>query len=236
MTEPKKHVSDILVRVVPIGMALFPIGLLFGFLAHQLHWTVLDIVVMDVIGFTGSGQFAHLRFNQDGVTPIVAFLVILSINLRYIPMALSASRPLKLRFFSKALAAHFVSDESYATERREDDVTARLLIRCVILFFWTLSTVCGLLLAGIMPSATQNYFTGITFPISALLFTLSYFNIEKFMRPQRQWNGRLSVTIGICLVFAVTCNLLVGSRYFWIPSIAVCFGLLFWADSRRVQR
>ena len=49
---------------------------------------------MSLIGLMGSGQFTYLGFVNQGMESVgylTAFIVILSINLRYIPMGLSAS-------------------------------------------------------------------------------------------------------------------------------------------------
>lgn len=223
----RNRVYQALGRAVPVGIALFPVGLLFGVLADQMNWRAHEILVMSVVGFTGSGQFAFLRFVQEEVSYPVIFLVILCMNLRYIPMALSASRPLRIPRGPKAMMAHFVSDESYAAEAQDDDVRQRLAVRLTILVAWTSSTVAGVLAAGFIPEAVRPYFIGLTFPISALLFMLSAFNVVAFLKPRAGWPvaGR---TVGVVAGVAVALLLMavLGMRYFWIPSIAVSFIIL----------
>lgn len=213
-------------RAVPVGVALFPVGLLFGVLCEPIGWRWTDILAMSVIGFTGSGQFALLKFVQEGVSYAVAFLVILCMNLRYVPMALSASRPLPVGGFRKALMSHFVSDESYAAERRGDTVAQRAAVRLTIVLFWTSSTVCGVVASAFVPDSVKPYVIGLTFPISALLFLLSTLNILGFVRATGQRCGRRitavvasgGLSLGLMAVF--------GTRYFWIPGIVVSFILL----------
>jgi predicted branched-subunit amino acid permease len=213
-------------RATPVGIALFPVGLLFGVLAEQVGWRATDILLMSLIGFTGSGQFALLKFVQEGVGYAVAFLVILCMNLRYVPMALSASRPLPLSGVRKFLMSHFVSDESYAAERRGDSVLQRAVVRAIIVFFWTSSTVCGVVAAAYVPEAAKPYVIGLTFPISALLFLLSALNVLGFVRAGgSRIGGRVAAVVASALISLAFMGVL-GTRYFWIPGIVVSFFLL----------
>ena len=225
-TGGERGVRAALQRAVPVGIALFPVGLLFGVLADQVDWRWADILMMSVIGFTGSGQFALLKFVQEGVSYAVAFLVILCMNLRYVPMALSASRPLPLTGIRKFLMSHFVSDESYAAELRDDTVAQRAAVRLTIVFFWTSSTVCGVVAAAFVPQDVKPYVIGLTFPISALLFLLSALNIIGFVRAAGgRLVGRIAAVAG-STVASLGLMAVLGTRYFWIPGIVVSFILL----------
>jgi len=222
----ERGVRSALQRATPVGIALFPVGLLFGVLAEQVNWRATDILMMSLIGFTGSGQFALLKFVQEGVSYAVAFLVILCMNLRYVPMALSASRPLPLTGLRKLMMSHFVSDESYAAERRDDNVTQRAVVRATIVFFWASSTVCGVVAAAYVPEVAKPYVIGLTFPISALLFLLSALNVIGFVRAAGALvSGRVAAVVASTLV-SLGLMALLGTRYFWIPGIAASFFLL----------
>ena len=104
-----------------------PVGLLFGVLAGAQGWAASEILAVSLIGFTGSGQFIWLRIAGEGGGPIAAFAVILLINLRYLPMILTVSAPFHGQGPLKGLAAHMVSDESYAVEGPGDDRPARII-------------------------------------------------------------------------------------------------------------
>lgn len=223
-----RNIQAALQRAVPVGVALFPVGLLFGVLAEQVDWQAIDIFMMSLIGFTGSGQFALLKFVQEDVGYAVAFLVIMCMNLRYIPMALSASRPLPVGGIRKFFMSHFVSDESYAAEVRSDNVAQRTAIRLTIVFFWTSSTVCGVVAAAYVPDWARPYVIGLTFPISALLFLLSALNILDFIASadSRTDSYRKIVAIIVSALISLGLMAILGTRYFWIPGIAVSFFLL----------
>jgi predicted branched-subunit amino acid permease len=213
-------------RAVPVGIALFPVGLLFGVLANQVGWRPNDILLMSLIGFTGSGQFALLKFVQEGVGYAVTFLIILCMNLRYVPMALSASRPLKIGAGRKFFMSHFVSDESYAAERRDDNIRQRAAIRLTIVFFWTASTVTGVVSAGYLPEQLSPYILGLTFPISALLFLLSALNVFSFVSDRASLLRSRIAAVAICTCISLGLIAVLGQRYFWIPGIVVSFLVL----------
>src|SRR6218665_3151177 len=104
------------IRILPVGLALSPIGFLFGVLAAPMNWGTMDVLLLSTIGFTGSGQFAFLSFPQQGIQTIglfVVFVVILSMHLRYIPMSLSASQPLDNSPFGKLVLHPHLFPENF---------------------------------------------------------------------------------------------------------------------------
>jgi predicted branched-subunit amino acid permease len=217
-------------RAAPIGVALTPIGFLFGILAAQAKWTASDVFLLSTIGFTGSGQFAFLGFTQQGSEAIglgAIFMIILSMNLRYIPMSMSASQPLKTSIVHKIILSHCLADESYATEGINDDLRSRTIIRISIFFFWILSTVAGCTFATLLPKSITNELTGLTFPVSAILFSLSLMNVMTYVKNDLAKTGLWSITgplasLAAALIFVE----ILGERYFWLPSIFVSYFIL----------
>jgi predicted branched-subunit amino acid permease len=222
-----------LVRVLPVGLALSPVGFLFGVLAAQTHWKIVDVFLLSTLGFTGSGQFAFLAFTQQGVESIgvlVIFVVILSMNLRYIPMSLSASQPLRSSFVCKLAMSHCLADESYATEKKEDGIESRAVIRAGVFLFWVVSTVAGCALASYLPASINSILAGLTFPVSAILFALGFMNVLAYVQSRVTLAGRrkLLSVVSLLACFAVVAITIqaFGERFFWLPSIAVCYILL----------
>ncbi len=117
--------SSIYKRIIPVGLTLFPIGLLFGIMAAQINWDYIDVFFMSLLGFTGSGQFLYLGYSYQGIESyeyLTVFIIILSMNLRYIPMTLSASSSIKCNVIKKGLLSHWLADESFAVERSNDSI------------------------------------------------------------------------------------------------------------------
>jgi predicted branched-subunit amino acid permease len=219
--------KDNLSKIFPVALALLPIGFLFGLLAGQAHWSALDVFLISSLGFTGSGQFTFLSLSTNPLSStdiFFAFLIILSLNLRYVPMSLSASRDIKTSFGIRMGLAHLLADESYALEQPKDTLKDKTLIRLCIFGVWVGSTVIGVLAADLIPSTIQDQLSGFTFPISAILFALALINIFSFLQQYPHAFKWLSVVI--CFIASFACLYFLGTRYFWIPSIAMCFALL----------
>jgi len=227
-----------LARILPVVLALAPIGFLFGVLAGQADWSAWGVLAMALLGFTGSGQFTYLSLahpDNAQVEYLAVFLIILGINLRYIPMTMSASTRLQGGPVVKTALAHWLADESYATERAPDDTRARAVIRLMVVAFWTLSTVCGALLSGALPPRVQSILSGMTFPISAILILLSIDNILAYLMREstpsaqrlfkRIDHRKLSATTA-CVAASLLCIAVIGARYFWLPAIALCYFIL----------
>lgn len=216
-------------RAFPVGLALVPVGVLFGILAAQSHWTALDVLVLSVIGFSGSGQFAFLGFYNQGLAHaglLAAFLVILSINLRYIPMSLSATQPLRSSAFRKAILAHFLADESYALESPGDDLRARGVIRGAVLLFWAASTVAGAVLSSALPASVARALAGLTFPVSAILAALSFAHVRRYCDEEIDGRARRVLRAGAGFAAALLLMRFLGAKCFWLPSIGLSYWLL----------
>jgi len=225
-------------RILPVVLALAPIGFLFGVLAGQADWSAWGVLAMALFGFTGSGQFTYLGFahpDNAQMEYLAVFLIILGINLRYIPMSMSASARLSGGPLIKAALAHWLADESYATERAPDGTRQRAVIRLMVVALWALSTVCGVLLSGALPPAAQSILSGMTFPISAILILLSIDNILAYLTREqnasaqpffKRIRGReLRATVA-CVGASLLCIAVIGAEYFWLPAIALCYFIL----------
>ena len=183
---------------------------------------------MALLGFTGSGQFAYLGFahpDNAHIEYFTLFIIILGINLRYLPMTLSASAPLPGSSMSgilrKALLAHWLADESYAVERKHDGIAERAVIRLAIVACWSLTTTAGILLSTALPLSAREVLAGLTFPISAILILLSWDNIASFVDTggkQKRWCALLA-----CATVSVIAIAFIGPKYFWLPSIVCCY-------------
>ena len=229
------HHRKILARILPVGFALSPVGLLFGILAAQAGWSVVEVLLMSLLGFTGSGQFTYLILAHPEKVYVeywTVFLIILGINLRYIPMTLSASNRIVGGVVIKGLLSHFLADESYAVERKEYGVAEKAIVRLTIVSFWALTTSVGVLLSGVLPAVVRESLAGLTFPISAILILLAWDNVTAFagakggnIRRHLRANKKLHA-IALCACVSVFCIAVIGPVYFWLPGIIASYFLL----------
>ncbi|MEN2990099.1 AzlC family ABC transporter permease [Tistrella sp. BH-R2-4] len=220
-----RPVRSALRRSWPVCLAVSPVGLLFGILAAAQGWAVLEVLGIAMIGFTGSGQFVWLRLAAEGGPALAGFAVILLINLRYVPMILTISAPFRGTGPLKGVAAHMVSDESYAVEAPGDDRRARWTVRGALFVTWTTTNLAGALIMPLIAGTEAAAVLGLLafFPASLLLFTLSVLRLEA---ASRDISGRpvprMVLAIAAAAGLALMLYLALGPQWFWLPGILVC--------------
>lgn len=203
-------------RVLPSAIAIIPVSMLFGALAYRADWSILEILAAGFLGFTGSGQFALLPLAETNASFLTMLIICVSINSRYVPIAFTTTKRLPKRFFAKVFVAHTLGDEAYATEKYSDTVKETIYIRFTIFIFWVVSGVLGAMLAKTIPSAWLNTDIHLGFPASVVLVYLAASQIK--MRASGIYHIPLVMVI-TCLLSASIFYSLLGSTYFWIPSI-----------------
>ena len=208
---------DTFQRVWPTALAVMPVSMLFGVLAGQANWGVLDVLAVSLLGFTGSGQFALLPLAAQGMGFVTMLLVAVSINCRYVPMAFVAASRLPHRKWLRFYLAHVLGDEAYAVERDGDPVRNVLIIRSAIFAAWVMSAVAGLIDPAI----------NLGFPASVVLLYLSFGQLRARLSGDRSKRVRRIAAIAMCIGAAIGAIFLLGPTYFWIPSIALCTGILW---------
>lgn len=207
------------VRAVPTGVAILPIGMLFGVLAAQANWGAVDVLLFSALGFSGSGQFALLPLADQGLGLLTMLLMAISINSRYVPIAFATTSRLPQAPSQRAFFAHLLGDEAYALEQPHDPEASILAIRLTIYGAWVSSTVVGALTAGLIPRGLLGGGINLGFPASVVLLVLSLGQIKARV-PQISvpWSRRL-MEIGLCVAVALLLFMLLGRVWFWLPSI-----------------
>ena len=205
-------------RVLPSAIAIIPVSMLFGALAHRAEWSIFEILAAGFLGFTGSGQFALLPLAETNTSFLTMLIICASINSRYFPIALTTTKRLPKRFFARVFVAHTLGDEAYATEKHSDTVKETIYIRLTIFIFWVVSGLLGAILAKAIPNTWLNTEIHLGFPASVVLVYLSASQIT--MRVSGIYQMQL-IMVASCLLSTSISYLLLGSTYFWIPSIII---------------
>ena len=102
-------------QMAPLAVSIFVYGLTFGVLAGQVGLSLLESLLMSVLVFAGSSQFAALGL-WTAPLPVVAIVgTTLVVNLRHLLMG-AAIRPKieGLKGWQKYLSLFFLNDESWA--------------------------------------------------------------------------------------------------------------------------
>jgi predicted branched-subunit amino acid permease len=208
-------------RAAPASLAVCPVSMLFGVVAAQNHWSGIEIFLVGLLGFTGSGQFAALSMLKDGAGLLTLVLVTASINIRYAPISYFGKDRLPSWLPLRLATAHMLGDEAYAVEYPSDRTSVIFLIRLSVFTSWVVSGLLGYLLAARLPVDFINSSVNFGFPASAVLFYLSYSRISATFRQSHQGAKRTLAILSMCAVASFTMISIFGRMYFWIPGIVL---------------
>lgn len=218
-----------LARALPPAMAVIPVSMLFGVLAHRADWSFFDILAASALGFTGSGQFALLPLADTNAGFLTMLIICASINSRYLPISITTRNRLPNNLVARVFASHVLGDEAYATERNTDTVIQTLVIRSTIFFCWIVSGIIGAAVAKAIPASWLSSGIHLGYPASVVLVYLSVSQIRLHVAS----HYRLPlIMISVCLGVSVVIYLLMGPTFFWIPSIASIAAIIGWWESR----
>lgn len=193
--------------------------MLFGALAVRSDWSLLEVVAISLLGFSGSGQFALLPLAESGAGFFTMLLVTASINSRYLPIAYTTTARLPSATGKRACVAHMLGDEAYATEHERDSRASVWLIRTTIFTAWVLSGLLGALLGLIIPSAWLGTDMNLGYPASVVLMYLSASQLRARLWQSEKWRLTALAAAGLSAGLAVLFILMVGPVYFWIPGV-----------------
>lgn len=202
--------------------AIAPVSMLFGFTAYKADWSIVEIFLVSLLGFSGSGQFAALPLSDSGASFLTIAFVTTMINSRYFAISLSCSKKLPKNKLLKVFASHALGDEAYAIEQGHNQ-RAMLIIRFTIFLSWILFGVAGGIIAGLFPNLLPDDINA-SIPASLVLLFLAISYLQN--RPYK--SGLITVpkaTLGFLIsgLFYYT----LGGIYFWIPSIILLSAIFY---------
>jgi 4-azaleucine resistance transporter AzlC len=131
----------------PVAVAVFFVGVSFGVVARPLMGQVAPIV-MSMIVFAGSAQFAAVAVLADGGSALAAIAAGILLNARFVPMGIAVASSLPGGKLRRAIEGQAVVDASWAIANRGGGRFDRdLLLGATLAQYpaWTLGTVVGVL-------------------------------------------------------------------------------------------
>ena len=152
---PRRSTREILQAAAPIALAVFVFGASFGVLAAAAHLPAWSVVLMSILVFAGSAQFAALGVVTAGGSILTAILAGALLNLRYIATGIAVARSLPGGRLRRALLGQIVVDESYALsvaagEPGRPDRRTLLVVGAALYSVWVLGTLMGTLLGPVL--------------------------------------------------------------------------------------
>jgi predicted branched-subunit amino acid permease len=168
-----------------IGTAVFALAVSFGTTAAEAGWPAWLAVMTSTLIFAGGAQFALVLALAGGGGIGGALLAAIMVNLRFIPMTLTAASSLHGGRLRRSLEAQAVVDASWVGARRADGSIDRdRMIRLSLVQWpaWIAGTAVGAVLTpGFELSRTVGLDT--IFPAFFLVFVLDALRDERRHRP-----------------------------------------------------
>ena len=138
-----------------IASYALPVGMVYGLLTLQAHFSLADVVFTCMVALAGGAQFAAAGLVKDHAPWVAIAGVTLLVNARHLlysasiaPYTVARSRR------ERAVMAHFLTDETFALAlahfRRIEKFDARgyWMAAAAIFFPWTIGGAVGYLAAG----------------------------------------------------------------------------------------
>lgn len=160
MRTPAKQLWLGALETLPLVVAAFPFGIVFGAMAHGMHLGLGATLGMSSIVFAGASQFIALTLLASAAIMPVIVLTVFVVNLRQ--MLYSANLMHHVGAWpqwQRAILAFFLTDETFAVvsdrlNRHPGEPGLRWFYLGSALFmysFWQLSTAVGFTLGGQIP-------------------------------------------------------------------------------------
>src|ERR1700682_5367495 len=146
---------QILQAAAPICLAVFVFGASFGVLAVAAPLPGWSVVLMSVLVFAGSAQFAALGVIAAGGSVLTAILAGALLNLRFIATGIAVARSLPGGRLLRSLLAQLSIDESYAMAARagtpgRPDGRTLLVTGACLYAVWVAGTLIGALFGPVL--------------------------------------------------------------------------------------
>lgn len=159
----------------PFLLVVAPFGLLFGVVATEAGFTLIQTMAMTALVIAGAAQFASVQLLVDGAPVFVAILTGLAVNLRMVMYSASLTPHLgKALTWQKVLMAYFMVDQSYGVSIAKYETAPEMtvsekvsyffgVISAVAPFWYGFSLVGALIGTAIPPEYALDFAIPITF-------------------------------------------------------------------------
>src|SRR5438445_10466573 len=155
----RRSARAILLTAAPIAAAVFVFGMSFGVLAVAACLPTGSVVLMSVLVFAGSAQFAALGVIAAGGSVLTAIFAGALLNLRFIATGIAIAQSLPGGRPLRSLLAQLSIDESYALSVRagppgRPDGKTLLVTGACLYVVWIAGTLIGAMLGPIAGDPT----------------------------------------------------------------------------------
>ncbi len=160
----------------PFILVIAPFGLLFGVVAAEAGFNLLETMSMTVLVIAGAAQFAAVQMLTDNAPVVVIVLTGLAINLRMAMYSASLTPHLgKAPFWQRGFIAYFMVDQAYGVSIVKFEVEPEMPVpQKVAYYFGVISPIApmwyGFTLLGALAGSAipEEYALDFAIPITFL--------------------------------------------------------------------
>lgn len=198
---------------LPVLTGYLVLGFGFGIIMQSNGFGILPAVLMSLLIYAGSMQYAAIGLFTGGASLLMVALTTLMVNARHIFYGISMLGTYRSMGKRRPYLIFSLTDETYslvcrplpqiAEERRRDYY---LLVSVLNHSYWVLGTALGALVGVLLPFNSE----GIEFALTALFLTVF---LEQWLSSKKHFSALVGV--GASLL----CLILFGAERFLIPAM-----------------
>ena len=135
---------------MPFVLPTAAIGVSFGVLARSLDWGVVAPIIMSLIVYSGSAQFASTSVLASGGSVVAAVVAAALVNARFLMMGIASAPAITGGRLQRAFEGQAIIDSSWALAMDAGRVDRELMLGATIPQYlaWVGGTVVGVLAGG----------------------------------------------------------------------------------------
>ena len=212
MEVQKRALKSAFPHTIPVMTGYVFLGAAYGILMNSKGYGVIWALLMSLIVYAGSAQYAAITFLTSAFNPLYAFLLTLMVNARHMFYGLSLMSKIKGAGKLKIFITYWLSDETFsvlcAAEPSEgvDRSWFMFFISFLHYIYWSAGTVIGSLVGDMITFNTK----GLDFALTALFVVI-------FISQWKSQKSHEPAVIGV--LCTVVCLVLFGQNNFVIPSM-----------------
>lgn len=128
----------------PFLVVVGPFAALFGVLATEAGLNLVEVMAFSIVVIAGAAQFTALQLMEENAPVLVVLASALIVNLRMAMYSASITPYLgQVPFWTRALAAYFLVDQSYAVSHEKYVTTPQMTApERIAYFFGTVAPIC----------------------------------------------------------------------------------------------
>ncbi|MBF5043074.1 AzlC family ABC transporter permease [Aggregicoccus sp. 17bor-14] len=167
---------------LPLWLGAAPFGLAYAVTARAAGLSVRDTQLMSVLVYAGGAQFSAAGLFAERASVGALLFTTLLLNLRHVLYGLSLGRLVPFTPGERALAAHFLTDETYGVTVAEPRRDFRFVLGSGASLFtvWNVFTFLGILAGAAVPDP-ERLGVDFVFPLAFLALLIP------MLRARTEW-------------------------------------------------